>query len=111
MRKADGQQFEPLSPFSLAKSLSGIVRLQSSREVLEISALGPDSFRLRIAKGTQFAPWRSWAVEKAPPSYSSAKLRVANGTVALRTQRGQLRVCLADGSWALLDSAGKRVFS
>src|ERR1043166_382702 len=111
MRKDPGEIFQPFFPLIPTDIARQSVRLKSKHAVAEITALGPDLFRLRVARGKQFSAQPSWAVVNSAWTAREAQIRTGQGSVTVQTAAGQLRLHLANGAWEVLDRAGAGVFS
>src|SRR5437773_893374 len=111
MRKPSVPVFRPLSPLAVSTISEQGARLQSAREVVELRALAPDLFRIRIAQGSKLSDRPSWAVAKIDWDPVSVEIRSGRREVALQTVSGKLILRLADGFLRLLDSSENELFS
>ncbi len=110
MRKSEIRRFQPLGPLKILQVSSHSVRLRSSREVLELSALAPNLFRVRLARGKELLGHRSWAVVKTDWKTTPTVIRARNSGVTIETQSGKLSMRTSDGSWKLTDVSENEVF-
>jgi alpha-glucosidase len=101
----------PCRPLQLlAKAAEGVL-LRGNGLTVQLTALAPDLFRIRISPGDAPPPDRSWAVERTGWPSHPVEIQGTQGTLELRTPAGVLTWKLSDGSWALHDRAGLAVFT
>jgi alpha-glucosidase len=111
MKKVVPPDWRPLSGLDLAGTAAQSATAASPRGRVELSALAPDLFRLRMTAARHFSPPTSGAV---CPKYWSAlpvKVHTSKTRVALQTAAGELSLLWANAGWMLRDLAGNQLLS
>src|SRR5438552_6913765 len=104
-------QFRPVCRLAFVSSDSQSILLSGHGASLEIRALAPDLFRLRVAPGEAFSKRPSWAVHKTEWSPLPVTIRKSKRAAEVRTPAAALRIDLESGAWRLADSAGNVLFT
>jgi len=86
-------------------------RLVGPGTTASVTALAPDLFRIRVARGPSFGTAPSWAVDRIDWPECDATVRRGKTHVEIATAAGRFRWSLHDGAWALRDRGGLAVFS
>ena len=87
------------------------ITLRSKNGWLQISALAPDLFRVRLTASKKFSPRPSWAVDKTDWPRIPARIRVARNMAKIETEQGRVVVSLADGALSVSDKSGNVLFN
>jgi len=106
MRKPKSPVFHPVGGLAVTGMTTQSIRLKSRTNLVELSALTPDLFRLRITRDKDFSPAPSWAVGKADRPAVAVKITQTPGQVALETFGGRLTLDTREGGWNFSDSGG-----
>src|SRR4051794_16150950 len=102
--------YRPVSNLSVRNTSAQSVSLSSKRGVVEISAIAPDLFRIRMSARQRFLRRPSWAVCKTDWARIPVAIKSSRDAVSLQTERGKLTLKLSDGGWKLQDQLGKEIF-
>lgn len=110
MSKFNGATVKSIGQLQVRDIGSQAALVQSSRDTVQITALAPDLFRLRIARARSFSERPSWAVSKTEWPAHVTKITQSGGEIVLATEKGRLSLNLKNGQWKLCDLHGNVAF-
>jgi alpha-glucosidase len=110
MSKFTGATVKPIGQLRVKDITPPKAFLQSPRDLVQITALAPDLFRLRIARGESFDQRPSWAVSKTDWPAHKTDIHQAGNELIVTTTKGKLTFNLKTGDWSLSDASGHTAF-
>ena len=103
--------FTRLEKLALDASIRTAISARSASMRFEVTALGEDVFRFRVARGREFSKLPSWAVIGSKRPTIQAERSRKSGCATLQTKHGRFALNLDDAGWELRDRHGLILFS
>jgi alpha-glucosidase len=102
------QGWQHIQKIERVVQINGGFRAISGTNTIEVASIAPSVARVRVSFSGKFDTRPSWAVIKKPESVQTS-FRQDSASAGLQLPAGEVRLNLADGRLAFLDTAGKTI--